>query len=381
MSNTIGVDISRSVGNPTGVGWYALQLVRGLAETDAENRYILYPLFWHCHPPDYKGVFRPTSSNFQVWDINRDFEELQKRWSDSGPSPREVLGPIELLHSTAYTAPYVPGITLVVTIHDLSFLTHPHFHTEANRRFCTVQTLRAARFAHAIICVSQSTADDLRRYLHVPKDRVFIIPEAAGPEYRRVEDSERIATTLARLGIQENFILFVGTVEPRKNLAALIEAFAGIKKDHSRSVWLVVAGGSGWLNEQIYRRVEELDLTESVRFLGYVSTDELVVLYSACRAFVYPSLCEGFGLPVLEAMACGAPVITSKISSLPEVAGDAALTVDPESPEAIVAAMNLVLDDRFLRNELRQKGVERSNLFSWHKTARQTREVYARCLQ
>lgn len=380
MSNTIGVDISRSVGNPTGVGWYALQLVRGLAETDTENRYILYPLFWHCHPPDYRDAYQPMSSNFQVWDKNRDFEELKKRWSDSGPPPREVLGPIELLHSTGYTAPYVPGIRLVVTIHDMSFLTHPHFHTEANRRFCTVQTLRAARFAHALICVSQSTANDLRKYLHVPKERVFVIPEAAGPEYRRVVDSERIAATLARLDIQENFILFVGTVEPRKNLTALIEAFASIKKDRSRREWLVVAGGSGWLNEQIYRRVEELDLTRSVRFLGYVSTDELVVLYSSCRAFVYPSLYEGFGLPVLEAMACGAPVITSTVSSLPEVAGDAALTVDPKSPETMAAAMNSVLGDSSLRSELRQKGVERSSVFSWHKTARHTREVYARCL-
>jgi glycosyltransferase involved in cell wall biosynthesis len=380
MSNTFGIDISRSVGNPTGVGWYALQLVRGLAEMDAENSYVLYPFFWHCHPPGYKDAFQPPSTNFRLWDLDRDLEDLTTRWSESGPPPREVLGPIELLHSTAYTAPYVPGIKLVVTIHDMSFLTHPHFHTEANRRFCTLQTLRASRFADALICVSQSTADDLRRYLHVPKERVFVIPEAAGPEYRRVADRQRIAATLARFDIHENFILFVGTIEPRKNLAALIEAFARLKQDYSRQEWLVIAGGRGWLDEEVFQRVEELDLTRSVRFLGYVSTDELAVLYSSCRAFVYPSLYEGFGLPVLEAMACGAPVITSNASSLPEVAGDSALTLDPESPESMADAMNSVLGDRSLRSELRHKGMERSRLFSWHKTAQLTREVYGRCL-
>ncbi len=377
----IGIDISRTVGEPTGVGWYTLQLVRALAEVDTENRYTLYPFFWYCHPDEYRESFKPKAANFKVHDLKRSFAELQKRWSDGGPSHRDLLGPIELLHSPAYTAPYVPGVKLVVTIHDMSFLTHPQFHTDANRRFCMVQTLRAARYADAIICVSQSTANDVRRYMHVPLDRLFVIPEAAGPEYKRITAREEVATTLMRLGIRENFLLFVGTVEPRKNLSFLLEAYAKVRSELGRPEWLIVAGGSGWKNKEIYGRVNELGLADSVVFLGYVSTEDLVVLYNSCRLFVYPSLYEGFGLPVLEAMACGAPVITSNISSLPEVVGDAALKIDPNRIDGLAEAIASVLTDESLRGELRRNGLQRANNYSWEETARQTVEVYKRCLE
>ncbi|MBN1422979.1 glycosyltransferase family 4 protein [Candidatus Fermentibacteria bacterium] len=380
MIHRIGIDISRTLGQPGGVGLFADRFVRALVRVDTTNRYTLYPFFWFCHPPDYRQAFKPKTRNFRLHDQNRSFETLRRRWSGEDLPPRELLGPVELLHSPGYTAPYVPGIRLCVTIHDMSFLTHPHFHTEENRKFCMVQSLRAARLADAILCDSQSTADDVRRYLHVPLDRLFVIPGAAGPEFRRLEDSQAIALTLLRLGITENFLLFVGSVEPRKNLSALIEAFARLKLGSQRPEWLVIAGGTGWKNEQIYERVRELKLEHAVRFLGYLPVEDLVVLYNACRAFVYPSLYEGFGLPVLEAMSCGAPVVSSGVSSLPEVAGDAALLIDPHDGDALVEAMEAVLDDAGLRATLRAKGVEQASRFSWEQTARLTVEVYQRFL-
>ncbi len=378
---TIGIDISRTLGQPGGVGWFVDRFVRALARIETTDRFILYPFFWFCHPPDYRNAFRPKKRNFRVHDLNRSFEELKRRWSGQGSSPRDLLGPIDLLHCPAYTAPYVPGIKLCVTIHDMSFLTHPHFHTEENRKFCLVQSLRAARLADAILCDSQATANDVRRYLHVPLDRLFVVPGAPGPEFRRLDDHRAIASTLLRLGIHENYLLFVGSVEPRKNLVTIIEAFARMRAGSHRQEWLVIAGGSGWKNEEIYQRVHELRLTHVVRFLGFLPTEDLVVLYNACRAFVYPSLYEGFGLPVLEAMACGAPVVTSNVSSLPEVAGDTALLVDPRDVEGIAEAMRAVLEDAQLRTTLRAKGLERASRFSWERTARLTLEVYHRCLR
>jgi glycosyltransferase involved in cell wall biosynthesis len=376
----IGIDISRTLGQPGGVGWFVDRYVRALATVDSTNHYTFYPFFWFCHPREYRDAFRPSHPHFRVHDLNRSFEDLRQRWSGQGLTPRELLGPIELLHSPGYTAPYVPGIKLCVTIHDMSFLTHPHFHTEENRQFCMVQSMRAARLADAILCDSQATADDVRRYLHVPLERLFVVPGAAGPEFRRLTDARAIAATLFRLGITENFLLFVGTVEPRKNLATLIEAFARVTKGTQRPELLVIAGGTGWKNDQVYERVRELRLEAAVRFLGYVTVEDLVVLYNACRAFVYPSLYEGFGLPVLEAMSCGAPVITSGVSSLPEVAGDAALLLDPRDTDALVDAICAVLDDSGLRSGLRTKGLERCRRFSWEQTARLTVEVYRRCL-
>lgn len=380
MSVLIGIDISRTVGQPGGVGWFVDRFVRALATLQVPERFLLYPFFWYCHPPEYRTVFKPTNPHFRVVDLDRPYEELVRRWGGNEVSPRELLGPIDLLHCPAYTAPFVPGIKLCVTIHDMSFLTHPEFHTDENRKFCTIQSLRAARFADAILCDSQSTAEDVRRYLHVPLERLFVVPGAAGPEFRRLQDPAQVGSTLARLGVRENFLLFVGTVEPRKNLSALIEAFAIVKKRAARPEILVIAGGSGWKNEHVYRRIEELGIADSVRFLGYVTVEELVVLYNSCRAFVYPSLYEGFGLPVLEAMSCGAPVITSAISSLPEVAGDAALLIDPSRTDVLVEAIVAVLEDASLRATLRTKGLKRAAAFSWKETAVKTLEVYRRCL-
>ena len=377
----IGIDISRALENPTGVGWYTAHLVNALKNFDHKNRYSLYPIFWFCHPREYMNAVRFAGKNFAVKDLDRAFSELERRWSENTVRAEQLLGPIDILHCPAYTAPHVSHCRLVVTIHDMSFLTHPHFHTNENRRFCMIQTLRASRFADAIICVSEATSRDVKRYLHITDDRLFVIPEAAGLEFHRLDDQSVITRALLDLGIKENFILFVGTVEPRKNLSALIEAYARLRESRSCNEWLVIAGGSGWKNAEIYKRVKDLGLTPYVKFLGYVSSEALVSLYNACRVFVYPSLYEGFGLPVLEAMACGAPVITSSVSSLPEVAGDAAITVDPLQIDSLTDAMYSILSDDTLRMELRKRGLNRASRFSWEETAKKTLALYERVIE
>jgi glycosyltransferase involved in cell wall biosynthesis len=187
----------------------------------------------------------------------------------------------------------------------------------------------------------------------------------------------KVASFRQQRGLPEKIILFVGTIEPRKNLARLVEAYSHLR---DRSVKLVIGGARGWLYEEVFARVEELELTGDVLFPGYIPPDELPLWYNVAELFVYPSLYEGFGLPPLEAMACGTPVITSNVSSLPEVVGEAGLTVDPMDSEGLAETINQMLDDGALRQSMRERGLARASRFSWTKAARETVRVYRRAL-
>jgi glycosyltransferase involved in cell wall biosynthesis len=373
----VGIDISRTVQEKTGVGWYTSHLVRGIARVDTRNRYLLYPCFWYCVPEGFRGVEYPRQRNFHLVDRWRTLRSARKKWDDPDRGGESTLGDVDVLHCTAYTAPPVSGIGLVVTIHDMSFLTHPQFHEGDNIAFCTRECHRASRRAAKVIVPSEATKADVLRYLHMDEDRVEVIYEAAGTDFGPVHDKETIKRVLAHHGIDHNYILFVGTVEPRKNLRRLVEAFLHLVRTRPETgEILAVAGAKGWQNSDVYALVQESGLAHRVRFLGYVPDSDLRVLYSAATAFAYPSIYEGFGLPVIEAMACGCPVVTSRVASIPEVTGDAALLVDPSDVGDIVGALDAVLADRELRTRLRSSGIERAARFSWEAAATRTVEVY-----
>jgi glycosyltransferase involved in cell wall biosynthesis len=373
----VGIDISRTIEERTGVGWYTSHLVRGIARVDRVNQYHLYPCFWYCIPGGFRKAEYPRQPNVHLADRWLTLGAARQKWGDPELGRVSTLGNVDVLHCTAYTAPSVYEVGLVVTIHDMSFLTHPQFHEQGNIEFCTRECHRAARRAAKIIAPSEATKRDVMRYLHVEEDRIQVVYEAAGEEFSPVQDREAIRDVLAAHAIHHNYILFVGTVEPRKNLKRLLEAFLHVVRSRpDRGELLVVAGGRGWRNTDIYGFVEESGLTNRVRFLGYVSDFDLRVLYSAATMFAYPSLYEGFGLPVIEAMACGCPVVTSRVSSLPEVAGDAGLLVEPADVGSIAGAVEAVLADRELRHKLRAAGLDRAAQFSWDKAAMQTIRVY-----
>ncbi len=373
----IGIDISRTVEEKTGVGWYTSHLVQGVARVDRVNQYYLYPCFWYCVPTGFRRVKYPKQRNFHLVDRWLTHRAAREKWRDPELGGASTLGSVDVLHCTAYTAPPLHEVGLVVTIHDLSFLTHAAFHEQANITFCTRECHRAARRAAKIIVPSEATKRDVVRYLHLDEDRIHVIYEAAGEDFGPVQDREAIRNVLAGHTIDRNYVLFVGTVEPRKNLRRLLEAFLHVVRTRpdGREL-LVVAGGKGWRNTDTHAFVQQSGLTDRVRFLGYVSNFDLRVLYSAATVFAYPSLYEGFGLPVIEAMACGCPVVTSRVSSLPEVAGDAGLLVEPTDVGDIATAVGTVLDDRELRQKLRTAGLERAAQFSWDKAARETVRVY-----
>jgi glycosyltransferase involved in cell wall biosynthesis len=322
-------------------------------------------------------------------------------------SAEVVLRPPDVLFVPAHVlplgAPLRRGMRTVVTIHDMGYLHFPDAHTPAHRLYLRLSTRWSARAATRLIAISAVTRDDLVRFAGARPDKIAVIHHGVSPRFRPVEDHAALAAAQAKYGIRPPYILYVGTIQPRKNLARLLEAFAQLdqrrktKDERSRSavhidepssfvlrpssapesIQLVIAGKRGWLSDEIQRQAARLfgASSQAVRFTGYVADDDLPALLSGALAFAYPSLYEGFGMPVLEAMACGAPVLTAATSSLPEVAGDAALLVDPEDTAAIAAGLARLASDAALRADLRARGLARAAMFTWDRCAGETLRV------
>jgi glycosyltransferase involved in cell wall biosynthesis len=264
----------------------------------------------------------------------------------------------------------------VITVFDLSVLLFPGYHPWVRERVFNEGIARSAARADAIIVISQHTKRDVVKHLGVPQGKIHVVLCAAAARFRPLPSME-LDRVLSKYNLEAGkYLLCVGNVEPRKNLVRLVESYDLLRRSVGMQHPMVIAGGQGWHNSPIYRKVEELGLRQAVRFLGYVPDDDLPPLLNGALLFVYPSLYEGFGLPPLEAMACGTPVVTSNTSSLPEVVGDAALTVDPYDVEGLTKAMEQLLTDQELQNEMRTRGLARAKLFSWERAARETLKVY-----
>lgn len=263
----------------------------------------------------------------------------------------------------------------VITVHDLAFLLYPRFLTPDAARYYG-QIDPSSRSAAHIIAVSQSTKRDITRLLGVPEDKVSVIYEAANTSARQVDPAEAKRYVQEKFGIVDNFILFVSTIEPRKNLPTLLAAYSKLLESYKNNASLVIVGHKGWLTDEVDQAVEKYKLKNKVCFLDRVANEELVYLYNAARVFALPSFYEGFGLTPLEAMASGTPVIVSNVSSLPEVVGDAGILVDPNDVEAWTVALNRVLTDDALREEMSVKGLKQAANFSWERAARETLSVY-----
>jgi len=317
-----------------------------------------------------------------------DLRLLRSRWRTGRPHARilweQLVQPgalrrieADLVHGPVFVGPLLAPCPVVVTIHDLSFIRFPHLFRTANRLYLTVMTRLSARRARRLIAVSEHAATEAVTLLGVPRERIDVVYHGVDPEFRPLP-ADDVAAFRRRRQLPERFLLFVGTLEPRKNLERLIEAFSRVDADDTK---LVLVGGKGWLYEDLFEEVEALGLQEAVSFAGYVRSEELPFWYNAATALAYPSLYEGFGMPVTEAQACGTPVLTSNTSSLPEAAGDAALLVDPDDVEAIAGGLSRILRDDALREGLAARGLTHARAFDWSRTARRTTEVYRRALE
>ncbi len=282
---------------------------------------------------------------------------------------------LDLFHTTSFTDTGFFDGPVVFTVHDLTFLTHPEHHRSVNRAHCLRSTLRAIWQDATLAVDSEATAAEVRRWFHVPPERMRVVYPAASPVFVALEGGELAGAEqrlTSRFGLNGPFVLTVGTLEPRKNVARLIEAYAGLDPGRRRNAPLVLVGDGGWKPEAVFAG----EWPDFVRRLGRVDEADLVALYNTASVVAYPSLVEGFGLPVVEAMACGTPVLTSNASSLAEVAGDAAVCVDPLDVDAIRGGLEALLGDPSLRRRCREAGFRRAAAFSWEKTADQVIGIY-----
>jgi glycosyltransferase involved in cell wall biosynthesis len=287
---------------------------------------------------------------------------------------------LDVLHSPHYTMPLAKTCRTVVTFHDMTFFLYPQVHLLYKRIFFRTMIPLSARRADALIAISNSTRSDILRILQLPPARVATIPYGIAPIFQPIAAARGRDAFCQQHNLPYPFILYVGNLEPRKNLPALVRAFARLVQEGLPHT-LVFAGARGWNDAPIFATIQELGLTPRIVFTDYIPQVALPALYGAADLFVYPSLYEGFGLPVLEAMACGVPVITSNLSSMPEVAGDAGILVDPNDVNALADAMTRVLTDQVLRATLAAKGLARARSFSWERMAQETLAVYARVAQ
>jgi glycosyltransferase involved in cell wall biosynthesis len=263
-----------------------------------------------------------------------------------------------------------------VTVHDLAFLQHPESAVPSLAAYLNKVVPESVASADVVAANSHTTKQALIEHYKTPPEKITVIPCGIAPYFKRITDHVLLEATRHKFGLIHPIVLSVGTLEPRKNHLGLIKAFYEVQQNKENSAQLAIAGGKGWLYEETLRTVKELKLEDRVRFLGRVSDLELITLYSLADVFAFPSFFEGFGIPPLEAMACGAPVITSNTSSLPEVTGNAAIQVDPYDIHALANAISQLLEDEKMRGDLRQKGYLQAQKYTWSNAAHKMLSVY-----
>lgn len=280
----------------------------------------------------------------------------------------------DLYHAMAFVAPFVLLKPTVVTVYDLSFMRYPDRLSASRRLYLRWMTSLTCHRAKRITAISHSTAHDLTRLLNVPADKIDVTPLGYDEASHTPRPPHEIETFKRRKGLPERFWLFIGTIEPRKNLPNLLEAYAKLMP--SERLPLILGGGAGWGIEAVNEAISRLKLSDSVRLVGFIPSEELPLWYNSAEAFVYPSVFEGFGLPVLEAMACGTPVLTSNVSSLPEVAQGAGLCLPPNDIDVWATSLKQAAKDSAWRAEARHNGIEQAKRFNWKTTAQLTLESY-----
>jgi glycosyltransferase involved in cell wall biosynthesis len=370
----IAIDYTAAIRQGAGIGQYVRCLVDAMLAQDASNSYTLLA----SGRPTPTRPF-PIADNVRARNIfipDRYLNILWYRWR----LPLYATffsGQVDIYHGPDFALPPLNGkLRKVVTVHDLAFLEHPEYAVPSLAAYLKKVVPEAVASADVVAAVSQTTGQALIDHLKTPREKITVIPNGVGAYFRRITDPVILGATRNKYGLKHPLVLGVGTLEPRKNHIGLVKAFAQAQKKKGGPAMLALAGGKGWLYEETRQVVSELKLENKVRFLGRVSDLELITLYSLADVFAFPSFSEGFGIPPLEAMACGAPVITSNTSSLPEVAGDAALLVDPHDVKALGHSITRLLEDEQLREELRQKGYQRARQYTWSASASKMLSVY-----
>ena len=351
-------------------------LLKALHETAPEFEFLIY------YP---RGLGRPSEKDapnvrYRHPLIPNTFRPLRICWDQAILPLRLRRDHIDLLHAPAYVGPLLSHVPSVLTIYDMIALKFPHLCKRTNVLHYRLIMPPSARRAARIIVPSECTKRDVIALLRVPEEKLRVVPLGVSPAFRPVDDPARLAAMRRRYGLPERYILYLGNLEPKKNLPHLLRAFAEARRSGHITHRLVLAGQKAWRTDELHRTLRKKRLQQSVMLLGGIPEEDLPALYSGASCFVFPSLYEGFGLPPLEAMACGTPVITTRAGALPEVVGNAALTLSSGDTRELRIAVEKVAANQFLRNRLRAYGLERAKQFTWERTAQETVKVYKEVL-
>jgi glycosyltransferase involved in cell wall biosynthesis len=360
-------------GRNTGVEHYITNIMRNVPAQDAENEYLYYVN--RAVPDDIAGGGRVAIKRNDITDLGR---PVRFMWEQVRLPALLARDNVDLLHAPGYTMPVMTRIPTVVTIHDTIAMRYPAYCSWSTYLHYRVMLPWTAARARRIITTTEYTKRDIIDTLGVSPGKIDVVPLAVHHAFRPIEDRSIVRGVVDGYGLPADIILFVGNLEPKKNVEMLIEAFGALVNERAIPHGLVLAGRRAWLYKRLLRKVRSLGLGDRVYFPGEVPIGDLVSLYNAADVFVFPSLYEGFGIPPLEAMACGVPVVTADSSALPEVVGDAAVTVDPKRPRELIDALRRVLTDDSLRAGMRKRGLERAKRYTWERTARGTVAVYRR---
>lgn len=369
----IGFDISAQSLPRSGIGQYQIHLLEALLRIDSDNFYNLYA-FNLRNRERFKDI-QFLSDNYKLNVIPIPQRLITLWWMMFGsPGLERVVGECDLYQVSEICIQPVQKAKTVAMVHDLTTLLFPEYHVRSNV-FLHNQRFKRLNCVDGILTNSQATKSDIVKHLDINPDKIFVTHLGADKRFRQME-KEDVYPILQKYKLHKPYILFVGTLEPRKNVETLICAFNQLKQTHNIPHELVLAGQKGWLYEKIFEAIESSPFKSDIRLMDYLPDNDVPALMNGAEVFAYPSFYEGFGLPVLEAMQCGAPVVISNISSLPEVGGEACLYVHPESSDELSETLYKVLRDKASQKTLSEKGVERAKQFSWEKCAEETLKAY-----
>ena len=368
------IDVSAAVHQRAGLGRYAQELVQGLVDCSAASPLHITAFYHqrgaaHLDPPLDRLPRTTTRLSVRPWRLRTALAYF------SSSSMDQMFGNVDVFHATEHLLPRLKQTRSVFTLHDLIFQFDPDSHKALNIAFLKTMMPRFLKAADAVIAVSECTKRDAINLYGLPSDKIHVIYEGVDAKFAPVADPDRLAQVRSAYHLPDRFVLHLGTIEPRKNLPLMFEVAARTQYP------IVIAGRLGWLTEPILAKVKELGVEDRVTFTGYIADADLPALISAAMALAMPSKYEGFGLPILEAMACGTPVIASNTSSLPEVGGEAALYAAPDDVRSWAEIIEQVMEDAQLRSILREKGLRQAAKFRWDKMALETLEVYEQISQ